>query len=326
MLGFDSEPFADFPVDVHTSKPPEDLFPLIEDVENPEEGFFGPDSMYWHVNRENVLAAGGVTAILLQIAHPKVAAGVEEHSSFESDPVGRAERTREIVEAITFGDLDTAVEASMIIRRVHDWVTGDLQEDVGPYESGERYEANEPDNLLWVHATMIEQGLTMYDLYVGDLTDAEKAQFYQEAKTFGQLFGIPRENYPETLDDFWEYYETELEETIVVSERGLDLQETLFSGNMLVEKMIPSDLLERIYGFYGAARMPDPTREQFDFEWNERQERAYQVQSKAIRRALPYLPDVVRFNPTYRERMEELELELGEPSVSAVDSAPVNAD
>jgi uncharacterized protein (DUF2236 family) len=326
MFGFNSEPFADFPVDVHTSNPPADLVPLIEDVDDPEEGFFGPDSMYWHVNRENVIAAGGVTAILLQIAHPKVAAGVQDHSSFESDPVGRAERTREIVEAITFGDLDTAVEASMIIRQVHDWVTGDLQEDAGPYEAGDRYEANEPDNLLWVHATMIEQGLTMYDLYVGTLTEAETEQFYQEAKLFGQLFGIPRENYPETLEDFWAYYERELEETIIVSERGHDLQETLFSGNMLVEKMIPGDLLERIYGFYGAARMPDPTREQFDFEWSQRQERAYQAQAKAIRRALPYLPHVVRFNPTYRERMQDLQLQPADPAPPTVDAAPANAD
>jgi uncharacterized protein (DUF2236 family) len=298
--------FDHWNLEVDTSDPPEDIARLAEDVETPEEGFFGPDSMMWRINRENALFLNGPTAALLQLGHPKVNAGVADHSDFSEDPNGRFVRTFEIVDSIVFGDLDTAVEAAMTVRRVHDWVTGELEEDVGPFAAGEEYDANRDENLLWVAATLIEQAINGYERYVEELTDAEKEQYYQESKIFGQLFGIPEELYPETLEDFWAYYEQELEETVAVGERGMEMRNTLLDASA-IPGIDSLRLLRPIQGFLAAGPMPEPAREEFEFTWNGRRQALYDAFSGAVSRALPYLPDVLRYNRNYRRNVDRLQ-------------------
>jgi uncharacterized protein (DUF2236 family) len=324
MHGGADRKFEDFPMDVDTDDPPEDLLPLIEDVDDPVEGFFGPGSIVWRVNKENTQGFGGMTAVLLQIAHPKVGAGVDDHSDFEEDPIGRAERTREIVEALLFADLETAIEASMIVRRMHEWVEGELQEDVGPWEEGEPYAANDPDNLLWVHATMIHMELTMHEQFVEELTPAEREEYYQEIKIFGQLMGIPRDHYPETLEDFWAYYERELEETVIPTAKGTRLKESLFEGNTWFAKAMPFDAFPRLYAFLSPANMPEVTRERLDLEWSEERQARYDRMVETISRSLPYMPDVMRYNAEYRKAMERIE-NHSEPRI-VPDPRPVASD
>ncbi|MFP4632854.1 MAG: oxygenase MpaB family protein, partial [Halobacteriales archaeon] len=78
---------------------PRDVDEVVRDVD-PAAGVHGPGSTSWHVNRENALFLAGPTAALLQVAHPKVAAGVDEHSDYEVDPVGRFQRTFEVVDDV----------------------------------------------------------------------------------------------------------------------------------------------------------------------------------------------------------------------------------
>jgi uncharacterized protein (DUF2236 family) len=293
-------------VTVDTSDPPAEIAREIETVENPEEGFFGPDSMVWQVNRENAAFLNGITAAALQLGHPKVNAGVYDHSDFDKDPNARFVRTFAIVDSILFGDVETAVEAAMTVRRVHDWVTGELEEDVGPYEAGEEYDANQEDNLLWVAATLIEQALRAYETYVEELTDAEKEQYYQEIKTFGVMFGVPREKYPETIDDFWDYYETELEETIGVGERGMENR-----NNLLDASALPGTnslrILRPIQGFLAAGPMPEPAREAFGLTWNRRRQFLYDAFTSVVSGVLPHLPDALRYNRNYRRNVSRLQ-------------------
>ena len=87
-------------------------------------GLFGPDTVTWRVNREAVLLAGGGRALLLQVAHPLVAAGVVEHSRFEADPWGRLYRTLDLTTKIVFGDAAVSAEASRRLRARHASVHG----------------------------------------------------------------------------------------------------------------------------------------------------------------------------------------------------------
>lgn len=291
-------PFEAFDVSVDPSDPPPDIEALIEaEVDRPEEGFFGPGTVTWRVNRENALFLAGPSAALLQLGHPMVAAGVDDHSDFDEDPAGRFERTFEIVDNIVFGDLETAVEASMIVRKIHSWVTGELEEDVGPYEAGAEYDANRPDLLLWVQATLIDQALVAYETYVEELSATEKEEYYREAKVFGQLMGIPEETFPETLEEFYDYYERELAETVATGTRGMELKETLFDQ---------FTLLSPLYPFFGAATMPEPCREAFDLPWSARRQRLFEGLSTVSRRLVPYLPARVRYNEYYRENASRL--------------------
>ena len=88
-------------------------------------GLYPEDSITRRVNRENVLLLGGGRALLMQLAHPKVAAGVDEHSDFRTHPVRRLRRTVRMTMAIVFGDLKTAEAAAQSVNRVHGRVRGE---------------------------------------------------------------------------------------------------------------------------------------------------------------------------------------------------------
>src|SRR5437764_12163932 len=80
-------------------------------------GLFPDDSIVRQVNRENVLILGGGRALLMQLAHPKVAAGVDEHSDFRAHPVRRLRRTVLMTMAIVFGERETALAAARAVNR-----------------------------------------------------------------------------------------------------------------------------------------------------------------------------------------------------------------
>ncbi|HYY46301.1 MAG TPA: oxygenase MpaB family protein, partial [Candidatus Angelobacter sp.] len=85
-----------------------------------DPGLFGPDSMIWRINREAAVTLGGTCAVLMQFAHPKVAAGVRDHSSFQDDPAGRLRRTFDLTLAWVFGSRAQAIQAVRIVNRRHD--------------------------------------------------------------------------------------------------------------------------------------------------------------------------------------------------------------
>jgi uncharacterized protein (DUF2236 family) len=112
--------------------------------------------MAWRVHRERVLLAGWARAILLQIAHPKVARGVAEHSGFTTEPWGRLRRlhrTLSAMLALTFGSEEEAAAATARINAIHDRVHGRLDAAAGGMAAGASYSAHDPELLTWVHAT-----------------------------------------------------------------------------------------------------------------------------------------------------------------------------
>src|SRR2546422_10878417 len=87
-------------------------------------GLYADDSITRRVNRENILLLGGGRALLMQLAHPKVAAGVDEHSDFRTHPIQRLRRTIRMIMAIVFGDRDTALAAARAVNQPHGRVRG----------------------------------------------------------------------------------------------------------------------------------------------------------------------------------------------------------
>ena len=110
-----------------------------------DQGLTGPGSVMWRISRERVVPLGGLSALLLQLAHPLVAAGVAEHSSFHQDPVKRLKRTLELLLVTTFGDARQVGEMTRRIAGIHRVVSGSLQQDVGEWRRGTRYSATSPE-------------------------------------------------------------------------------------------------------------------------------------------------------------------------------------
>jgi uncharacterized protein (DUF2236 family) len=152
-------------------------------------GFYGPDSMMWKINREAVLLGAGPTALLLQIAHPMVAEGVAQHSTFESDPFARLQGTITTTMDLVFGDGRAAERAVRRLNSVHASVRGDVG-DAEARRLADRYRAMDPELLLWVQVTLIITSVRAYSAWVRPLSRSEREQFWHEARTVGTRLGI----------------------------------------------------------------------------------------------------------------------------------------
>src|ERR1700688_1151501 len=115
----------------------------------PRDGFFGPGSVTWRVNRESAVFLGAGRAALLQLAHPWVAAALAQHSNLLHDAIGRFHSTFRVLYTMLFGTRGQALEASKQLYRLHAGIRGELP-------SGEHYEANEVAALRWVYAPLVE--------------------------------------------------------------------------------------------------------------------------------------------------------------------------
>ncbi len=161
---------------------------------------------------------GGGRALLMQAAHPLVAAGIVEHSDYGADPWKRLGRTLLALHTVVFGTREQADRTGAIVQAVHRSVRGHLREPVGPFAAGTPYAASDPELMLWVHATLVDTGLVMHEAFVGRLSEADREGFYQDMKTVARVFGTPAHVLPERLADFEEY----LRETIASLAVGAD--------------------------------------------------------------------------------------------------------
>src|SRR5439155_5287823 len=172
-----------------------------------DPGLFGPASTVWRLGRERVLLVGGPAALLMQLAHPLVAAAVARHSEFRHDPMRRLRGTLQAVLAITFGDRPQAEEAAAAVLAVHVRVRGTTTLRVGPYPPGTRYEASDPELALWVHATLVASALGTYARFVRPPGPDEREAYWQESKRFARLFGVTDDLLPGSVSDFDAYME-----------------------------------------------------------------------------------------------------------------------
>jgi uncharacterized protein (DUF2236 family) len=160
----------------------------------PDPGLYGPRSEAWRLNREAILLLGaGPRALLLQIAHPAVAAGVDQHSDFRADPWSRLAATLRSYLTIVYG---TTVAARAEIRRLNVF----HREITGP-----GYSARDPEFSLWVHATLIDSTIVAYDAWLEPLSRDRRAAFYAETRPIGRAFGVPEGLLPSDLDAFEPY-------------------------------------------------------------------------------------------------------------------------
>ncbi|HET7696650.1 MAG TPA: oxygenase MpaB family protein [Vicinamibacterales bacterium] len=149
----------------------------------------GPGSITWKVNRERILVAAWGRAILLQLAHPAVAAGVHHHSSFRGSLRASVRRLHSTVGAmlsLTFGDRDEMIAAAARINTIHDRV-----HDGSGASERQRYSAHDPVLQRWVHVTLLDSILIAYELLVGPLTRGERDRYCAEAAIMEPLLGMP---------------------------------------------------------------------------------------------------------------------------------------
>jgi uncharacterized protein (DUF2236 family) len=251
---------------------------------------FGPDSEAWRLDREAMLLLGaGPRALLLQIAHPGVAAGVAEHSDFRADPWRRLDGTLRSYLRIIYGSTAAARAEIRRLNALHRTITG------------EGYDARDPELSLWVHATLVDSTIVANDAWAGPLSRDRATQFYEETKPIARAFGVPQAALPADLAAFEAYLADQLGPTgpIEVGATARDLAESILHpplpGGLAALNVHP-----RLYDWTllpAIGLLPKSIREAYGFPWGWR-ERAIDAWLVTAWRAWnPVLPRALRHMP-----------------------------
>jgi uncharacterized protein (DUF2236 family) len=169
------------------------------------EGYFDDGSMLRRVHRERALALSGPRALLMQAAHPLAVSGLLAHSTAMDEPYDRLARTAEVMSTIGFGSREEADRVSAHVRAMHSRVRGRIGQATGSFPAGTPYAADDPGLLLWVLFTLVDSAIVVYRKYVGPMSEAEEAAYWEDYKQVGRLFGLRDSDLPDTLSDLEAY-------------------------------------------------------------------------------------------------------------------------
>jgi uncharacterized protein (DUF2236 family) len=267
----------------------------------------GPDSITWKINREVVVVAGWGRAILLQLAHPAIAAGVHDHSSFRGSLRSSFRRLHSTVGAmlaLTFGDTEQVITAAAGINMIHDRVRGRVpptpgRERTSPDGPGETYSAHDPDLQRWVHATLLESIPLTYELLVGPLTRRERDQYASEAAIMEPLLGMPDGWLPRDAAQLDTYMREMLSsDRIVFTETSRALARSVLyppRWYLAWPAFRPMQLLT-------IGSLPPAIREAYGFDWRPRDARAFERWTTVLRTVRRMLPPLAREWPVARRR------------------------
>lgn len=243
-------------------------------------------------------------ALTMQVAHPAVGAGVDDHSVFRTDPWGRGERSLVSLQMWVYGG-EQAAEEGRRLRRLHKTIQG-------TDAHGRRYHALSPAYYAWVHAT----GYPVFrhaQRYLGrPFTEAQERQLYAEWLQVGRILGLHDRDMPQTIEEFWPYYRKVLDEELeqndvvrelVAPERPIPVPDR--GPRWLLTLLRPtwpwvSPRFVRLRRFLTVGLMPPDARRAIGLEWTDAQERRLRRFGRVVRVVVPVLPERLRYMPIAR--------------------------
>jgi uncharacterized protein (DUF2236 family) len=268
---------------------------------DPVKGVFGPESVSWKINRESAVFLGAGRAALLQLAHPWVAAALEEHSNLLHDPIARFHNTFRIVYAMIFGTLGQALAAARHLYTLHTRIEGEMREDAAGYSRGSRYRANETAALRWVYATLVESAVIAYEAALEPIAAEEREAYYVESKLLAALCGLDDSALPKNWGEFCEYNRGMAEsDALGVSETARGIAHGILSG--AGSWLRPP----RWYRVLTATWLPERLRKEFGLSAEAQDWRIAEPALERVRWAYRRLPDSVRFVGPWHEARARL--------------------
>jgi len=270
--------------------------------EHGDPGILGPDSVAWRILRERVLLAAGPAALLLQVAHPLVAAGVAEHSDFRSDPLQRLRGTLDAFLRVTFGDREQVARAARHVAERHRKVKGTLPVATGALPAGTPYRAGDPDLNLWVFATLVWSSVEGTHAFIRPLGTHEREAFYSDMTRVARVFAVPATVLPDTYAAVERYVDEHVRHVLTVGGTAAVLAGQILTPDPPIfgwpARVVP--------GLLAAGVLPAPLREAYGLRWRRREEAAFRAAQHATRHAVPLLPARGRFAPHYLVAAERL--------------------
>ena len=237
----------------------------MKNVKNHEDGFFKPESMIRRISQEGVVLLGGGHAILLQLAHPFISAGVDDYSNFQSEILTRLYHTISFMHSLVFEGRKKAHKSIEHFHAVHNNIKGYLWHRSGNYPPNTYYSGSDPQAKLWVHATFIHTSLKVYEKFIKPLTPEERINYYSDSLKLAELLGIPSYIVPESPDEFQRYMKSMLsgnELTVTSTTRYL-------ANSVLYPKVgfLPS-ISAKLLRLVTAGLLPERFRLEYGLKWD----------------------------------------------------------
>jgi uncharacterized protein (DUF2236 family) len=247
-------------------------------------------SVSWRINAERIVLLGWSRAILLQLAHPLVAAGVADHSSFRDDGLAAARRLHLTVKAmlaLTFGDVRGRAAALDGIMAIHRRVHGHIPAAAGRFPAGMPYSAEDPDLVLWVHATLLDSIPLIYEHVVQPLTATDRDAYCADAAIVATDLGARDTEVPRTWDALRNYLDRMYASgSIAVSAQARELASAVLAPPF-APFVAPAAWINRLVT---VGLLPRHIRAEYGFSWNASQKRK-------LRRLTTILRGVRRVTP-----------------------------
>jgi uncharacterized protein (DUF2236 family) len=252
------------------------------------------------INAERLVLIGWTRAILLQLAHPLIAAGVSDHSTFRGGTVASLSRLHHTVNAmlaISFGDEGERARTLDAIGAIHRRVHGTLPAACGRFAAGTPYSAEDPSLLLWVHATLIDSILVVYDRLVMPLSEADRDRYCADSADVAIALGARADEVPRDWRELQAYIEREYAmSSIAVSGQARTLAAALLSP---VSSRAAAPLTALVT-LLAAGLLPARVRRDYGFPWNRRRKRAFKVTVRVLRLARRTMPHAITWWPQAR--------------------------
>ena len=260
------------------------------------DGYFAPESVIRRVGNSPVVPLlGGGAAVLLQVAHPLVAAGVTSHSDYRDDLWGRLVHTLQALYFVVYGSRAEADRAGAAVQAVHEHVHGYTTSRLGVFPAGTRYSASDPGLMLWVHGTLVSTSLALYGNFVGRLSEEEQEAYYRDMALVARIFGTPAGVIPPTLPEFRAYLDERLASPeICVTEPAREVAGVILGAASLPR---PLRLIAPVHRLSTTALLPPRLRKEYRLGWSLRRALALRGGAHSVRlAATPLLLVAARFS------------------------------
>lgn len=246
---------------------------LLDALEKPER--------IHKVVQEAILLAGGAVAILLQIAEPGVAQGVDNHSNFAYRPLDRLRTTMTYVYCVTFGTREEKKAVIEMVHRAHASV------------NGPGYSADDPQLQLWVAATLYAVGIELYQGMFGMFEDADAEAIYREYSVLALSLRVTPDMWPPNQKEFWKYWDNQIA-TMVVTDNAKSVAKDLLRNE---EAPLQIRLLLPLVRLMTAQMLPDRLRQAYGLRTSKVRRTTYRFIMGLTRATYPCLPKTIRTYP-----------------------------
>ena len=250
-----------------------------------------PGGITWTISGERAAVLAWPRAILLQLAHPLVAAGVVQHSGFRASPLAPFTRLHATIGAmrqLVFGSDDVAAATVRRIMSVHDRVNGTLNQAAGPHAGGARYSAHDPELLLWVHATLVDSHVRILEPILGPFTADERDRYCRETASFAVLLGAASGDTPRT----WQHVQDHLTAQIASGRVTIGADARALAPAILRPPFARLAWpLQRAGELLTVGSLPPAIRDAYGFTWNATRQRRHERVVAMLRAVRARTPD-----------------------------------